>query len=350
MAKKLEIKNHNAFSEFDAVDYFTVEENQNFVKEGNDIVAQTDNSSKAEKQIEKFFPTDFDIEIPLEELDTAPDEWNFFKLPDEETFKLIIKSIYYQGQLSPALVWKQADGRYMILGGHTRFTALKVLQKVFPDEAERFSKMKCHVYDVEQLDESAAKYILIMNNMTQRASEAPSMMIKSITKMMDLQKQLHKGQWGELPQNSSEAVAQSLGVGTTTIKKYYRLRNLISEFAAMLDNNEITQAQALALAGTTEELQKYILEKGYHNIKDERFKNIAKAISVDEIELVVASNERQTMNGKALTYNIPKSFNKLTLAVDKEDEDLLRIALMEVISTLEFKNEDSKKVLLDVLS
>ena len=87
-------KNGNAFSEFDAVDYFTVEETQKFVKEGNDIVAQTDNSSKAEKQIEKFFPTDFDIEIPLEQLDTAPDEWNFFKLPDEETFKLIIKSIY----------------------------------------------------------------------------------------------------------------------------------------------------------------------------------------------------------------------------------------------------------------
>ena len=85
-------------------------------------------------------------------------------------------------------------------------------------------------------------------------------------------------------------------------------------------------------------------------IKDERFKNITKAISVDEIELVVASNERQTMNGKTLTYNIPRSFNRLTLAVDKDDEDLLRIALMEVISTLEFKNEESKKILLDVLS
>ena len=45
------------------------------------------------------------IDIPLEQLEEAPKEWNYFPLPNLEILKDIAKSIYTQGQLSPALVW-----------------------------------------------------------------------------------------------------------------------------------------------------------------------------------------------------------------------------------------------------
>lgn len=311
---------------------------------------QSEKAQQNIQRIEKLFPSRNDVDIPLDELSPAPTDWNFFPLPDEETFKLIVKSIYHQGQLSPAIVWKQPGcGTYTILGGHTRFTAIKLLHELYPDEA-RFNTMRCHTYEGNQIDEAAAKFIIITNNMTQRAAEAPSLQIKSIVSAMELQKQIKKDCWREeVIGNSRDVVAKTLGIGINTAKRYYKLRKLIPGFISLLDIGSLSQATALKLADLPEDLQMYILKNEYLSINDSRLPKILAAKSVQEIEDIVHSDIRSSINGISLTYSIPKTFKKFSVAVDREDEAEVKAVILEAIRNHEFKNDMTKTVLEDIL-
>ena len=55
--------------------------------------------------------------------------------------------------------------------------------------------MKCHVYGKDQIGESEAQYLIITNNMTQRARESTSIMVKSIVKALELQKSINHRVW-----------------------------------------------------------------------------------------------------------------------------------------------------------
>ena len=65
--------------------------------------------------------------LPLTQLESAPDEWNFYdKLPPQKMAELI-ESIQTLGLLSPIIVWKRKESnKYMILSGHNRVRAFKM--------------------------------------------------------------------------------------------------------------------------------------------------------------------------------------------------------------------------------
>lgn len=311
-----------------------------------DFEQLTDNNTN---DIVRLFPHYKDEDIKLEELEPAPDAWNFFPKPDAETANLIIQSIYSQGQLSPALVWKRDDNKYMILGGHTRFAALKFLNEEFPEE-DKFFTMRCHVYDIDQIDEETAKFIIIMNNMTQRAKESTSVMIKSVCNAMELEKKLKKETWGQLPGTAASKVGQALGINERTAYRYYRLRNLIPEFVNLLDDGAITQSTALSLSSLHIDLQQHILSNRYYDIKDSRRKDILKADSIEKVEEIVRSDEKYLFDGKVMRYALPQNFKKFSLAVPEDDKELLKIAILEAISTVNFNDKQTKEVLTDILN
>ena len=200
------------------------------------------------------------IDIPLEQLEEAPKEWNYFPLPNLEILKDIAKSIYTQGQLSPALVWETDDNKYMILGGHTRFKIISFLREAYPEESDRFSTMKCHVYGKDQIGESEAQYLIITNNMTQRARESTSIMVKSIVKALELQKSINHRVWGEKKERSSELVAKNFGIAARSVDRLYRLRTLIPELMDLLDRGDMVQNAAIRVASMTEDTQKMYLD------------------------------------------------------------------------------------------
>ena len=78
-------------------------------------------------------------------------------------------------------------------------------------------------------------------------------------------------------------------------------------------------------------------------------KHLLKSKTIEDIDAAVKSDEKYIFNGQVLTYEVPKDFKKINLAVDKEDEDMFKNALLNLIGSLEFKNDTSKRLLLDVL-
>lgn len=331
------------------------EEFKNYI-EANPISQNIDENTSNFKQsesvskIESLFPSQHDIDINLEDLEPAPDSWNFFQLPDEETFKLIMKSIYYQGQLAPALVWKRdIVDRYMILGGHTRYTALKVLSEMYPEE-ERFKKMRCHVYDDKQLDEASAQFIIITNNMTQRAQEAPSIQVKSIVKAMELQKRIKKETWGDIKGRSADIVSSMLNVSFAKVNRLYKLRLLIPAFLNLLDIGTISQKTAVKYADLSKEIQEYIIKENLiGKISDNKLDRLRNVSIVEDALEILTSPDYYKFGGKTLSYEVPKTFDKFNLAVDHEDLDTVKEVFLNALNNIEFKNEKSKQLLIDLL-
>lgn len=290
------------------------------------------------------------IDIKLEDLVPAPDTWNYFPLPEVEVLKDIAKSIYIQGQLSPALVWERDNGKYMILGGHTRYRILQFLKAQYPDEANRFSTMKCHVYGIHQINDEEAQYLIITNNMTQRARESTSIMIKSIVKALELQKSITTRAWGVEQERSNEIVAKNFGVSSSSVDRLYRLRTLIPPIIDMLDNSQITQQAALKIAILSEKIQTILYNGNYltsHAITSDQFQKMKSADNEEDIRDILTRKLYPVLPKKILLdVPIPDDFEKISIAASKDDMDIIRNELRNISGQL---SNETKNILLRLL-
>lgn len=290
------------------------------------------------------------IDIRLEDLVPAPDAWNYFPLPEVEILKDIAKSIYVQGQLAPALVWERDNGKYMILGGHTRYRILQFLKAQYPDEADRFSTMNCHVYGADQITDDEAQYLIITNNMTQRARESTAIMIKSIVKAFELQKSIVIKIKGLEHERSNEIVAKNFGVSSSSVDRLYRLRTLIPPIIDMLDNSQITQQAALKIATLPEKIQSILYSNGYltsYAITGEQFKEMQSASDEDDIRSILTRKLYSVTPKKILIdVPIPRDFEKISIAASKNDMDIIRNELLNLSVQL---SDESKNILLKLL-
>lgn len=325
-------------------------------EEGTQIVDAIDNApadvtefhSDEPRKLGTLEPREL-ISIPLEDLDEAPEAWNYFPLPCLEVLKDIAKSIYSQGQLSPALAWERDNGRYMILGGHTRFRILQFLKTQYPDEADRFSTMNCHIYSKDQIDDAEAQYLIITNNMTQRARESTSIMVKSIIKAFELQKSITHRIWGESQERSNEIVAQNFGISSRSVDRFYRLRTLIPDVMELLDNSEITQGNALKLAVLSPEIQKVMIDLGfvYSSIAADKAKNLINAKTREDVINIMEHQIYAVAPKKVLIdIPIPKGFKQISIAASESDMDVIKSELRRISSQL---SDDTKKILLKLL-
>ncbi|WP_239253411.1 ParB/RepB/Spo0J family partition protein, partial [Citrobacter werkmanii] len=106
----------------------------------------------------------FRIEIDL--IDDAPDEWNFYKKLDDGKLAELIESILENGLLSPVIVWEQEEGRYMMLAGHNRLRAFRMIYERTQDT--QYKKIHAYIKKKNEISEDEAKVIIIDTNFVQR--------------------------------------------------------------------------------------------------------------------------------------------------------------------------------------
>lgn len=304
-----------------------------------------------DERIQTLFPSQYEKQIPLGQLTPAPDKWNFFPEPDRETMRRLMQSILDYGLLHPAIVWQQEDGTYMILGGHTRYRALKNLLKLFPERAESLQTMRCNVYAHEKLDENAARQIIIMDNTTQRQQESKAIMITSVIRMGQLMKERRAGRnahWYEKRKRINDMIGESLGVSTRTVTGIMRFRMLLPEFLPFLDKRTaqgayIKQGQAQALTKLPQELQQAIYDEGLHC--DEMFpfvppKELATIASTDDLQKVFATLREQK---NASEETEASRCETIHMDVPKEEYDAMRHLLWEAIQQSDAISEEAKQ-------
>lgn len=310
-----------------------------------------EDSDNVENCINAWEPARKNVKITLDKLIPAKDDWNFFPEPDKETAILIAKSIYKQGQLAPAIVWEQADGNYMILGGHTRAAIISQLHEIFPED-DRFNTMLCHVYAFDQLIESEARQIILLNNLTQRAQEKPSLLTRSIISMIELEKNIRKRKNGIYNERISEEVGKKFNLSRGKINRIYALRSLLPEFMAMYDAGTISEKQAYTLAKMPTDVQKYLYDNNHYNQKltSIQVKSLKECNNCDGILDILTMPREYSFSGGKVTIKreLPANCQKFSFAVAADDAENFKNIIRNAVANSSISDE-SKSIIEEIL-
>jgi hypothetical protein len=286
-------------------------------------------------------------DILREHLFYAPEEWNRFPEASEDTIKKICTSIYHYGLLHRITVWKQPDGKYMILGGRTRTTCFDYLYDATNDV--KYRKIPAVVYEYDQLSMDDAHRIFIVSNTDQR-----TMSIKTISSaycdLMMLEKK--KSFYGS-GIYSRDAAAKLANVAPTTFTTYLNLSKLYTPLLNEADHGNITVMTAYQLSLLPKDLQQYIFDSGvYIDLSTPAAKKLKEATTKADIDKILKDLREAP---KYYKYTVSTKFKKpsgkevIPLFIDKKEKK-------EVVDYLSAKIKESKfsketiQALLDTLN
>lgn len=308
------------------------------IASGEEAVAPISNEDRDRNEqqlheIEKLYPQYHTEMVPISKLIPAKEEWNFFPNQDKTILTDLMKNLVAYGQLSPALVWKQENGSYMILGGHTRHRAFQELHEIFtspdnnnPEMAKRFEAMNCYVYDFDELDDVEARKIIIFDNVIRRENTT-AVKAQAVINMNRLEKDTRPNRkWNEHRVRIMDKIGQVMGVSGGSLKRLYQLRNLIPElwpYVDGVDGVKITIQLACAISLLDNELQHYIYDKGLYKNKltAADIKTLGKAKTVEDIELIYTTPSMQTIVGRAeIDEKLPDGFITFPIVAESENE------------------------------
>lgn len=297
---------------------------------------QTKASKERQEKIESLYPVFTREQILLKDLVPADDGWNFFPAQNNGVLEELMKNIVVYGQLTPAIVWKQPNGTYTILGGHTRFQAIQKLHEIFTEagdeeQAKRFEVMDCNVYAYSELDEVEARKIIIFDNVIRRENST-AVKARSVITMAQLEKDTRSNRRpGTRRTRALDNVASALGEPIGTIKDLYKLRNLISDFWPLVDaadrDNRITNQLARAIAVLDPELQKYIYKNELYRNKltSSQLSNLKKAESIADLDELFTAPEVFKVTAKVeLNEQLPPNYKPILMFCSEEELDKVR--------------------------
>ena len=153
-----------------------------------------------------------------------------FDVEEDADMLALMEKIRAYGILEPILVRKDANlsGRYEIIAGHRRHYCAKKLD---------IPKVKVYVADY---DDDMAIIAMVETNVGKRERIKPSNLARAYKMYMEANS--HQGKRSDLTSDTGgqklltvEMAAEKFSVGTTTIKRYVRLNELIPELLTMMD-------------------------------------------------------------------------------------------------------------------
>ncbi len=193
------------------------------------------------------------VDIELTKIDDFPD--HPFKVIENDEMYNMRDSIKENGVLVPALVRPKSDGRYEMVSGHRRKFASQLADK---------ETIPCIVRD---LSDDEAIIIMVDSNL-QREEILPSE--KAFAYKMKLEALSHQGKRTDLTSTqvvekldnkySVEILADEVGEGRETIRRYIRLTELIPELLDMVDEKQIALSPAVELSFLNDEEQYAVLD------------------------------------------------------------------------------------------
>lgn len=307
-------------------------------EELNDILMSPAQTSPTEKailgkdadKVAELFPLSVEETIKRADIIPAPSEWNFFGKPSAESYSLTLQSIYRYGLWNPITVWEQADGSYMILGGHTRESCFDELYQITNDS--KYLSIPCKVYKHDDLSEVNARRIIILSNIAQRANESAKLRIRCYCEMAKLEKESAFYGSGV---DVNAAVAKLFGVSRRTVFRYRKIEKLIEEFIDVLSAGTISQRAAEIFSNLDEDAQKYIFAQNlYSDISSELLSRLKKIKTLEETKAAFSKPIRAKERYQyvySMGFKKPENCDIVPICVDKKDVAEIQNKLKELI-------------------
>lgn len=251
---------------------------------------------------------------------------NFYEINNIDD---LVEDISING-LNHNLVVRPADkGLYELISGERRYTALKELVN---KGEERFKKVPCKISNLNDLD---SEIVLIQANAQSRElSEADKLkQVQRLTELYNMKKKK-----GEKVGKIRDIISKDTGLSTTQVGRYSTInKKLIPELKSVLEQGNLSIANASEFAVLSEENQKIILDiiqnevsisKSEANELKNKFKKIEEEKQVlikKEEEYINEINKLKTENDnviKDIDEEIDKIKSELEGKYSSDNENL----------------------------
>ena len=289
--------------------------------------------------------------IPRELLIPAPEEWNFFPKASDDKIREISESIRHYGLFHNITVWAQEDGKYMILGGHTRVACFDFLASPESGEEDtgKWTKIPALVYEKNQISATDAQRIVIVSNTDQREI---SVAVRSKAYMNLFQLEREKAFYGSRFDPLLSAAAQ-VKTSKTVFFRYLSLLKLIPELQEEVSSNNMTLMAGYHISFLPQHLQQYIYgEKIYEKITTQTAAQLKECTTIEEIKDKLRSIEQATKYYKyTFQTKSRKSIDEevLPVFVEKNSRNEIADLYIQAVNQSDF-SQDVKDKLIKVMS
>lgn len=282
------------------------------------------------------------VKINLNDIDSF--EGHPFSVNKDDSLKELVHSIKLNGLLNPMIVRKKDNGRYEMISGHRRKTALEILGI---SESEVI---------VKELNDDEATIFMVDSNMY-RETILPSERAFAYKMKMDAMK--HQGKTTSDPQGpklSSEIVGKKLGDSATNVKRYIRLTYLIPELLKLVDETVlktnkdgltmgIKPAVELSYLGYAE--QKLVLGVIEYSLvtpshaQTIKIRKLAKEKKLDFDTLEKLLDEKKGNQNEQIAFNKNKIENVLPNNIKKRDKRYIEQYIIKAI--IEYSKQNTEE-------
>lgn len=282
------------------------------------------------------------VKINLNEIDSF--EGHPFSVNKDDSLKELVHSIKLNGLLNPMIVRKKDNGRYEMISGHRRKTALEILGI---SESEVI---------VKELNDDEATIFMVDSNMY-RETILPSERAFAYKMKMDAMK--NQGKTTSDPQGpklSSEIIGKKLGDSSTNVKRYIRLTYLIPELLKLVDETVlktnkdgltmgIKPAVELSYLGYAE--QKLVLGVIEYSLvtpshaQTIKIRKLAKEKKLDFDTLEKLLDEKKGNQNEQIAFNKNKIENVLPNNIKKRDKRYIEQYIIKAI--IEYSKQNTEE-------
>ena len=258
---------------------------------------------------------------------------NFYEIVNVDE---LAEDIKMNGLNHNLVVRKLDNGKYELISGERRYTALTQLVE---QGNEIFALVPCKVIEANDID---SEIILIQANaQTRELTEIEK--LEQVKRLTELYKTKKKN--GEkVPGKIREIIANDLKLSQTQVGRYERInKNLIPELKEILENGNLTIANASEFSSLSEDNQKVILEIINNKVEISKEEATELKVKLKKLEQEKADELKRLENEKLV--EIKKIENEKSVEIRKiENEKAEALRSKKLISdeVLRLKSELDK--------
>lgn len=258
---------------------------------------------------------------------------NFYEIVNVDE---LAEDIKMNGLNHNLVVRKLDNGKYELISGERRYTALTQLVE---QGNEIFALVPCKVIEANDID---SEIILIQANaQTRELTEIEK--LEQVKRLTELYKTKKKN--GEkVPGKIREIIANDLKLSPTQVGRYERInKNLIPELKEILENGNLTIANASEFSSLSEDNQKVILEIINNKVEISKDEATELKVKLKKLEQEKADELKRLENEKLV--EIKKIENEKSVEIrriENEKDEALRSKKLISDEVLRLKSELDK--------
>lgn len=258
---------------------------------------------------------------------------NFYEIVNVDE---LAEDIKMNGLNHNLVVRKLDNGKYELISGERRYTALTQLVE---QGNEIFALVPCKVIEANDID---SEIILIQANaQTRELTEIEK--LEQVKRLTELYKTKKKN--GEkVPGKIREIIANDLKLSPTQVGRYERInKNLIPELKEILENGNLTIANASEFSSLSEDNQKVILEIINNKVEISKEEATELKVKLKKLEQEKADELKRLENEKLV--EIRKIENEKSVEIrriENEKDEALRSNKLISDEVLRLKSELDK--------